>query len=98
MRALPHTLHDTAAPLGTQLQVVVEGPAGGTWTVTAGADRWSLAEAPAGQAAAAVRLDPETAWRLCTRGIDPGTALSRARIRGDRQLAGAACRIVSVVH
>jgi uncharacterized protein (TIGR03083 family) len=98
MRALPHTLRDAAAPAGTQLRVVVEGPAGGAWTVTAGADRWSLAEAPAGEPAATVRLDPETAWRLCTRGIDPGTALARVRIRGERHLAEAACRIVSVVH
>lgn len=87
MRALPHTLRDTPAPAGTQLQVVIDEPAVGTWTVTATADRWSLAEAPSGRPTASVRLDPETAWRLCTRGIDPGTALARARISGDRQIA-----------
>ncbi|CAM5644815.1 maleylpyruvate isomerase family mycothiol-dependent enzyme [Streptomyces aurantiogriseus] len=98
MRALPHTLRHTTAPVGTQLQVLVDEPAGGTWTVTALAGRWSLAEAPGGRPAASVRLDPETAWRLCTRGIDPGTALTRARVDGERRLAEAACRIVSVVH
>lgn len=68
MRALPHTLRHTPAPAGTQLQVVIEEPAGGTWTVTATADRWSLAEEPSGRPTASVRLGPETAWRLCTRG------------------------------
>jgi hypothetical protein len=87
MRALPHTLRHTPAPSGTDLQVVVDEPAAGTWTVTATADRWSLAEAPTGRPAASVRLDPETAWRLRTRGIDPGTALARARISGDHQIA-----------
>ncbi|MGW0874491.1 maleylpyruvate isomerase family mycothiol-dependent enzyme [Streptomyces sp. NPDC002740] len=98
MRALPHTLRDTPAPAGTQLQVIIDEPAVGTWTVTATADRWSLAEAPGGRPTASVRLDPETAWRLCTRGIDPGTALARARISGDRQIAEAACQIVSIVY
>lgn len=98
MRALPHTLRDTPAPAGTQLQVVIGEPAVGTWTVTATADRWSLAEAPTGPPTASVRLDPETAWRLCVRGIDPGTALARARISGDRQIAEAACQIVSIVY
>ncbi|MFI5677977.1 maleylpyruvate isomerase family mycothiol-dependent enzyme [Streptomyces cellulosae] len=98
MRALPHTLRCTPAPAGTQLQVVIDEPAVGTWTVTATADRWSLAEAPGGSPAGSVRLDSETAWRLCTRGIDPGTALARARISGDRQIAEAACQIVSIVY
>lgn len=98
MRALPHTLRHTPAPAGTQLQVVIEEPAGGTWTVTATADRWSLAEEPSGRPTASVRLGPETAWRLCTRGIDPGTALARVRISGERQLAEAACQIVAIVY
>ncbi|MFF6881343.1 maleylpyruvate isomerase family mycothiol-dependent enzyme [Streptomyces sp. NPDC012474] len=98
MRALPHTLRHTPTPAGTQLQVVIDEPAVGTWTVTATADRWSLAEAPRGQPAASVRLDSETAWRLCTRGIDPDTALARARISGERQIAEAACQIVSIVY
>jgi uncharacterized protein (TIGR03083 family) len=98
MRALPHTLRDTAAPLGTQIQVRIDGPAGGAWTATATEDRWTLAEPPGRQPAATVQLDAETAWRLCTRGIEPDTALARARIDGDRQLAEAVCQIVSIVY
>ncbi|MFE0452495.1 hypothetical protein ACFW2D_14620 [Streptomyces sp. NPDC058914] len=62
------------------------------------AARWAPAEAPGGRPAACVWLDAETAWRLCTRGIDPDTALGRVRIRGERRLAEAACRIVSIVR
>ncbi|WP_030608872.1 maleylpyruvate isomerase family mycothiol-dependent enzyme [Streptomyces sclerotialus] len=98
MRALPHTLRRTSAPLGAQVQVIAEGPAGGRWTATATADRWSLAEAPTGRPAAAVLLDTETVWRLCTRNIDPAGALARAHVQGDRRLAEAACRIVSIVY
>ncbi|MGH4031092.1 maleylpyruvate isomerase family mycothiol-dependent enzyme [Actinomycetota bacterium Odt1-20B] len=99
LRALPHTLREVTAPTGAQIQVQIDGPVHGTWTVTATGDRWSLAE-PSGteRPAARVAVDAETAWRLCTRGIEPDTALERARIDGDRQLAAAACQIVSIIY
>ncbi|WP_330354335.1 maleylpyruvate isomerase family mycothiol-dependent enzyme [Streptomyces chartreusis] len=73
--------------------------AGGTWSATApGGGNWSLAGPADGHPAALVRLDAETAWRLCVRGIEPADALTRAEIEGDHQLAEAACRIVSIVY
>lgn len=98
LRALPHTLREVGAPAGTQVRVSVEGPVGGAWTATATGDHWSLAEPRTGRPAAAVHLDAETAWRLCTRGIRPETAFARARVDGDRVLAEAACRIVSIIY
>ncbi|WP_432143689.1 maleylpyruvate isomerase family mycothiol-dependent enzyme [Streptomyces sp. bgisy084] len=98
MRALPHTLREVTTPVGTQVQVRIDGSAGGVWTVTATGDGWSLAEPDTERPAAVVHLDAETAWRLCTRGIQPDTALARARIDGDHQLAEAICQIVSIVY
>jgi uncharacterized protein (TIGR03083 family) len=105
MRALPHTLRDTAAPAGTRVALTVTGQGGGTWAVTAGPqgwslaeDGWSLTEHSGGRPAATVELDSETVWRLCTRGVQPADALARARVEGDRRLAEAACRIVSIVY
>ncbi|MFC1408740.1 maleylpyruvate isomerase family mycothiol-dependent enzyme [Streptacidiphilus sp. N1-12] len=98
MRALPHTMRSTTAAVGTQVQMTVRGPAGGTWTVTATAAGWSLAEPPGARPTAAVTLDPETAWRLCTRGLDPRAALTCADLQGEHRLAEAACQIVSIVR
>ncbi|WP_369169526.1 maleylpyruvate isomerase family mycothiol-dependent enzyme [Streptomyces sp. R28] len=100
LRALPHTLRETTAPVGTQVQIHVTGPAGGIWTATAttAEGNWSLAEPPTGSPAALLRLDAETAWRLCVRGIEPADALTCARTEGDRGLAQAACRIVSIIR
>ncbi len=98
LRAVPHTLRSVGAPAGTQVRVVVDGPAGGAWTATATASgRWSLAAPPDGPAAT-VSFDAETAWRLCTRGILPSTALTRAHVAGDPALAEAACQILSIIH
>ncbi|MFI6662019.1 maleylpyruvate isomerase family mycothiol-dependent enzyme [Streptomyces sp. NPDC050523] len=108
MRALPHTLRRTSAPVGAQVQVIAEGSGGGSWTATATADRWSLtyaplAEAPLAEASSdrpttAIALDTETLWQLATRGIGPADALARAQVQGDRRLAEAACQIVSIIH
>ncbi|MWA08393.1 maleylpyruvate isomerase family mycothiol-dependent enzyme [Streptomyces sp. BA2] len=98
MRALPHTLRRTSAPVGAQVRVISAGPVGGTWTATAAADHWSLAGAPSGRPTAAVLLDADTLWRLATRSIDPADALSRAHVQGDRRLAEAACQIVSIIY
>lgn len=98
MRALPHTLRHTPAPTGTQVQVIADSPGGGSWTVTATAERWSLGEAPNGRPAAAVELDAETLWRVSTRAVDPAEALERAQVRGEHRLAEAACRVLSIVY
>ncbi|MEU8773487.1 maleylpyruvate isomerase family mycothiol-dependent enzyme [Streptomyces sp. NPDC048606] len=98
MRALPHTLRDSDASPGTQVQVSITGPAGGTWTVTSTDAGWSLAPVSDASPDARVRLDSETAWRLCTRSINPADAFAAARIEGDRVLAEATCRIVSIIH
>jgi uncharacterized protein (TIGR03083 family) len=97
MRALPHTLRHATAPEGTVLQMVVTGPAGESWTCTRGPDRWRLRREPHPRPAARVELDPDTTWRLCTRGITPGQAAGRARVGGDPQLAAAALQIVSII-
>jgi uncharacterized protein (TIGR03083 family) len=98
MRALPHTMSHTDAPVGTRVQVQIDGLVGGTWTATATEGHWSLAETATADPAATVCMDAETAWLLCTRGIMPDTALARARVRGDRQLIEAACQIVSIIY
>ncbi|MEU9605346.1 maleylpyruvate isomerase family mycothiol-dependent enzyme [Streptomyces sp. NPDC048057] len=100
-RALPHTLRTVSATTGTQVQLAVAGGAvSATWTATATGDRWTLAEPATGRPAARVAMLPETAWRLCTRGIHPAAAMAYpdVTLEGDRELAEAVCRIVSVVH
>lgn len=69
-----------------------------SWAATATEDRWSLAEIATEHPTAPLSLDAETAWQLCARRVQPGTALARARVHGDRQLAEAACQIVSIIY
>ncbi|MFD6097025.1 maleylpyruvate isomerase family mycothiol-dependent enzyme [Nocardiopsis flavescens] len=98
LRALPYTLRDTAAVPGTRARVVVDGPAGGVWTVVRAGGGWAHDRAAAAEAAATVRMDADTAWLLCTRGIGPGEAAGRSVLTGDRALAAACRRIVSILR
>jgi uncharacterized protein (TIGR03083 family) len=100
MRALPHTLRDVDVAAGTAVLVTVTGPGGGQWACVRDAERWRLLAAPVPQPtapAAAVEFDPDTAWRLCTRGITPEQAADRAHLDGDPRLAAAVLRIVSII-
>ncbi|WP_116023779.1 maleylpyruvate isomerase family mycothiol-dependent enzyme [Thermomonospora umbrina] len=97
MRALPHTLRHTAAGIGEQVRVIVEGPAGSAWTATRTSTGWSLASRE-GAPAATVRMDAETAWRLCTRGLEPREALARGHVEGDRRLGTAVFEILSIIR
>lgn len=97
MRALPFTLRAVPRPSGTRLTLVVEGSSGGSWTVERDRDTWRLV--PSGPAAdTTVMVDVDTAWRLCSRMIEPDTAIGRAAITGDRELGRAALRIVSIIR
>ncbi|MFL1428922.1 MULTISPECIES: maleylpyruvate isomerase family mycothiol-dependent enzyme [unclassified Nocardiopsis] len=98
LRALPHTLRDVAAEPGTRARVEVEGPAGGTWTAVRTDGGWVHDPSEGAGADAAVRLDADTAWRMCTRMIEPQEAARRGVLTGDRGLAAACCRIVSILR
>jgi uncharacterized protein (TIGR03083 family) len=97
MRALPHTLRSEERPLGTRLTVVVDGPGAGSWTIERDRNGWRFAP-PEPHADSIVRIDVDTAWRVCTRGIDPDTARGRAVVTGDEALGHAALEIVSIIR
>jgi uncharacterized protein (TIGR03083 family) len=97
LRALPHTLRDVDAAAGTAVRVTVTGPSGSQWTCVRDAERWRLDHPPVPRPAVSIELDPDTAWRLCTRGISPSRAADLAQIDGDARLALAALQIVSII-
>ena len=76
-----------AAPAGTALRLTITGDAGGEWVALRQEDGWRLGTAPALTATATVVFGQEIAWRLFTKGIDPGEARQAAHIGGDPDLA-----------
>jgi uncharacterized protein (TIGR03083 family) len=97
MRALPRALDQAPAWEGVEVTVVVEGPAGGSWSVRRGPDRWRLVAGAAAQPEASVRVPEDIAWRLLCRNIPLRTAMRQIETAGDGSLAAAAYQAVAVM-
>ncbi len=92
--SLPESLRDVDAPDGTHVVLVVQGAAGGAWTVRREGGVWRLCSGAAVDAAARVTLAQDDAWRIYTRVLSPAQVERRAEINGD---PGLARRILSSV-
>jgi uncharacterized protein (TIGR03083 family) len=84
--ALPRAYTGVPAAVGTTVEVVLAGDAGGRWVLTRTPDGWRLAAGTAAAPRARVTLDAETAWRLWTKQIRPNAAEAAVSISGDRAL------------
>ncbi len=96
-RALPFTLREIAAPTGMTVALIVEGEAGGAWTVIRVDDRWEVVPKPANSPDAALTLRQDDAWRLMTKGITPEQASERAGRTGDPAITAALLRMVAIL-
>lgn len=97
LRALPFAYRDAPAPDGTRVTLHITGEADGKWSVMRSGDGWRFADPDAAGADCAVTLDGDSAWRLCTLGIDADTARERAAIEGDPLLAEPLLHMVSII-
>lgn len=75
----------------------ITGPAGGTWTVVRGADRWRLYQGAPDAPQAVVDLPEDTAWRLFTKGMAPAQARGLAQVNGDPALGEKVLETVSIL-
>jgi hypothetical protein len=85
--ALPASYQAVVAPEGTRVSVIVTGPAGGSWTLVMGSDRWRLTTGDGAAASTEVTLAEDVAWRVwysarAPRGPEPAVV-----VRGDPALA-----------
>jgi uncharacterized protein (TIGR03083 family) len=86
VHALPRAFSDVSAAVGTTVEVVIPGDAGGRWVLTRTPGGWELGTGAAAAPRARVVLEAETAWRLWTRGIRPAEAQPAVSISGDQAL------------
>ena len=97
VRALPHSFRDAAAPQGTVVRLEISGDAGSTWFLRRTGPGWEFTFECESEPATDVILPQDTAWRMFTKGVDPGTAQTSALVRGDATLASSIFRTVSVI-
>jgi uncharacterized protein (TIGR03083 family) len=86
MKAFCRAFKEVSAAPGTALVVHVTGAAGGTWSVVAAPDGWSVLTGEHPSPAARARCDGDTAWRLFFNALSEGDARERIVTEGDGAL------------
>jgi uncharacterized protein (TIGR03083 family) len=97
MCGLPHCYRNTNATSGTTVKITVTTNSGGDWYLIKGDTAWMLSKKEQGTVAASVILDPDTAWKLFTKGLKPDVAAERVKLSGDIELAGVLLTMVAVM-
>lgn len=97
MCGLPHTYKYVEAPTGTSVEVVVTTDIGGVWHINKTDEGWVLRHFTRLEPNALIEIDPDTAWRLFSKGISPEEALEKVTIKGDEDLGKIALGMVSVM-
>jgi uncharacterized protein (TIGR03083 family) len=97
MCALPQTYKYVDAPTGTSVEVHVTTEVGGIWHINKTDEGWVLRHNTRLEPNARLTINPDTAWRLFSKGISPEEALEKVKVEGDEVLGKTALGMVSVM-
>ncbi len=97
MCGLPYTYRNVQAADGTVICVHITTDAGGNWYLTRNNNQWQLAKETDKDIAATVIIDPDTAWKLFSKGITADEAVYSVQLSGDIALGTVALQMVSVM-
>jgi uncharacterized protein (TIGR03083 family) len=97
MCALPQTYKYVDAVVGTSVMVRVTTEIGGEWHINKTEEGWVLRHQTRIAPNAVVEIDPDTAWKLFSKGITPEEASRRVHITGAEELGKVALGMVSVM-
>ena len=97
MCALPQTYKYVDATVGTSVMVKVTTELGGEWHINKTEEGWVLRHTTRVEPLTVVEIDPDTAWRLFSKGIMPEEALEKVKITGAQELGMVALGMISVM-
>ncbi|HEX2207508.1 MAG TPA: maleylpyruvate isomerase N-terminal domain-containing protein [Longimicrobium sp.] len=97
VRAFRRAYQGVEAAEGTAVVFEVRAEGENTWSVVRQADGWEVFRGAAPGAAARVRTDADTAWRLLYHALSPEAARARVSVEGNATLAEPIIRTRSVM-
>jgi uncharacterized protein (TIGR03083 family) len=83
MCALPHVYRNVPAKEGSTICVSITGSVGGKWYLGKTPGSWQLSKTPSNEPIATFTTDPETAWKLFSKGIRAEEARPRVEVTGE---------------
>ncbi|WP_158857392.1 maleylpyruvate isomerase N-terminal domain-containing protein [Lunatibacter salilacus] len=97
MCALPYTFRNNSADEGTIVSVVITSEIGGRWNLVQSNSQWNLTRDLDLKPSAAVKIDPDTAWKLFSKSWSPDHVIDLVDIQGDQVLGKQLLKMVSVM-
>jgi uncharacterized protein (TIGR03083 family) len=97
VRGLPYAYRDVSAAEGASITLDVGGPAGGQWTLSREAHRWTLYAGETPSASARITMRDNAAWKLLFNALSEQAATAAIRIDGRSELAAPLLRARSVI-
>jgi uncharacterized protein (TIGR03083 family) len=97
MQALPHVYASVKAQNGTIISIVVTTEIGGQWNIIKDDENWRFITSFDEEPASTVKISPDDAWLLFSKGITPAEAQEKVEIIGNKDLGEIALNMVSVM-
>jgi uncharacterized protein (TIGR03083 family) len=96
-RGLPFAYRDHAPADGARIAISTTGPVERAWTLRRTDGAWSLFSGRDADAATAIAIPSDAAWRLWTKGLAPDAARAQIRVEGDPADAGPLLGFVAIM-
>lgn len=97
MQALPHVYRNIPAKEGTIVTLIVNTEIGGQWNIIKEEKHWRFIESFDTVPASIIKINPDDAWMLFSKGMTPDEAKQKTEIHGNKELAEIALNIVAVM-
>lgn len=97
MQALPNAYKNAKAEKGTIVTLIVDTVIGGQWSIIKDDENWKFINTSNIKSNAVLKIKPNDAWLLFSKGMKPEDAKEKVEITGDTELAEIALNIVAVM-
>ena len=97
LMGLPYNYRNVEATEGTTINIRISTEIGGDWNLLSVNGKWHLQEGCAANTTGEITIDPDTAWKVFTKGITREEALIKTKITGDGDLVKNVLNMISVM-
>lgn len=97
IQALTHTYRNTKAPINSVVTLIVTTEIGGHWSIIKKENNWKFIDSFQDNSTSTVKINPQDAWLLFSKGMSPIDALEKVEITGDKDLGRVALNIIAVM-
>jgi hypothetical protein len=97
MLSLPHRFLDVEAAEDTVIKIIIDTEISGQWFLIRNNNAWQLTTTAFDHHDASIKFEPDTAWKLFTKGIKPEAGKAASVISGNERLIEPVLKLAAVM-